>query len=601
MAPLPSRFGSRALWLALLIGAVQLLGFAALDRRPPDDHDDFYTAETAGAVAALDEVGLFPALGEHLTTGDLHPGLARTSLLATLAITGPSRGAFRAANLPWLLLLIGGTWVLARGVGGPRAADAAALVIATLPIVIQCSRKWDIQFHAAALTPLAWALGLAALRRSGRQGVAAWLALAVVQTLRLHTHPIVAPDVAALYGLLLLGLIPSARHHGVAAGSRLGHWLGSLLACGFASGWYLGAAPALFGEAPHSLRRYLSERGSYMGESWWSTAGLSDQVGLLVELASDTVWIHAFPVAAAVGLGGLILLARGRAPGQRDPVGLALLAAGVAGQLPPILLGTSNLAFLNDWLFVVPAVVVLAVAGWSDHPARRAAFIAVALQGAWVVVAPASASMFGPPVLQDPGAYDGRLLRGFARGSSGRHHATHHLLVRTPGAADALLDVLPAGRGPARVALHDLSWDPTVGAGARCALGSLDADEAWAWAAPAGQNVSGRPLSPWPFVFAGREGVDLRRPDEDRTEGAEIRVVRLWVRPSKRWESEQNPCWPSERLPDGFLAEAQRRTAQRFDSPGHPVADRPGWLVGRVVEWDRSRAYLGTALTLPGD
>ena len=75
-------------------------------------------------------------------------------------------------------------------------------------------------------------------------------------------------------------------------------------------------------------------------------------------------------------------------------------------------------------------------------------------------------------------------------------------------------------------------------------------------------------------------------------------VVRLWVHSAPFWSRETFACNPDERLPEGFFDEAVRRAGQRFPEGKYlgTLTDPAGWLVARAVEWDRTRAYIGTAL-----
>ena len=193
-----------ALLCAAFVG--WLLLWAALDRRPPDDHDDFYTHRSIPAAWAAAEAGPVGKVGvyvRHFREGRLHPQLAQTSLVAAMGSFGVSRFVFRAANAPWLFLLLFGTFLLARELTGPRLAFLAVFLVGTLPIVLNYSRKWDIQFHAACLVPFGLWLGLRALQSGGRW----WAGFAVWQGLRFYSHPILVriAVTVGLVGLAQLG------------------------------------------------------------------------------------------------------------------------------------------------------------------------------------------------------------------------------------------------------------------------------------------------------------------------------------------------------------------------------------------------------------
>ena len=190
--------------LALLVAAAQIVAFALLDHRPPNDHDPFYTDSSIPWLLQLRHASplSWPAvLTDHFLSGDLHPRLAQTALVATLGIFGENVTVLRLANLPFALLLVLGSWLLARDLR-VRHPGLVAFVVATLPLVVHASRKWDLQFHAAALTPLGLWLGVLALQRLRLRW---WLLFGAFQGLRLYTHLIVFPDVALT--LVLVGAI----------------------------------------------------------------------------------------------------------------------------------------------------------------------------------------------------------------------------------------------------------------------------------------------------------------------------------------------------------------------------------------------------------
>ncbi|HIF22705.1 MAG TPA: hypothetical protein EYQ27_12575, partial [Gemmatimonadetes bacterium] len=124
--------------LLVLVTSVFLL-FALLDTRPPNDHDDFYTAGSAAAFVALDAAPpskKFAVLARHFGEGDLHPRGPQTVLLLAMDWFGASRAVFRAVNLPFLLLLVLGTGLIAREVLPARPALLTAFVCGSLPLVI---------------------------------------------------------------------------------------------------------------------------------------------------------------------------------------------------------------------------------------------------------------------------------------------------------------------------------------------------------------------------------------------------------------------------------------------------------------------------------
>jgi hypothetical protein len=673
----------------LIFSSVLFLLFCAVDQRPPDDHDDFYTANSSWALQDFRDAGLVGKPGvlwDHFQRGELHPRLSQTFLVATMGTFGPSRFVYRASNLPFLLLLLVGTYLVARELAGVRLALVAAFVVGNLPMVINYSRKWDIQFHAAALTPLGIWLALAACRSEGARATRLWVFFGLWQGLRLYTHPIIVPDVLVTLAVVGLLLKPHASATGQPFGRHLRRYLASLAACFAAALYYTGLARGVLGEPEFSLRRYLSQRGSYSETGWWIDSDVLAKLNHLHELLAEVIWLDLMPLASILLLPGLLLLPivllRRRLWGDQPP-GTRWLAVLVLlpclAQVPPVALGTSNRAFLNDWLFLVPGLVVLSLLAL-----RRAALWFGPREPFWVQVGvaalilvsvlhhavPLGARAFGPDPIDDHEAWDNLVLGPFVRSSSGRAYTTHHVPTRYRFAGSALASAVadlaggPAGQ-EARFVLLDLAWDPSIEGRRGCRLGDPGSVRTWSWAPPSYLNVWAREVSPWPFVFEGFSGMRSVRPDhevdvqasswavfrprgtvelhsavkdggevtlpvlggdEERASGTaeeapqveleepatnspeeediiqdplpRIAVVRLWVVMAPFWERETYPCKPDERLPEGFFAAAGQRMVERFPDarPLGTLPDPTGWLLGRAVEWDRTRSYGGTAL-----
>ncbi len=592
----------KGLALALLLSVAQLVAFALLDRRPPDDHDDFYTADCLPSVHRFSEASWIErprVLVEQFTDGPLHPRLAQTALIATLGTFGASRANYRLANLPFLLLLVFGTWLLARELGC-RWPGVAAIAVAATPVIVNASRKWDLQFHAAALTPLGLCLGLVALRRTGRAAWAAWLVFGLWQGLRVLSHPVTLPDAVVTLGLaaLLSGWV--GRSHGIARGARLGPVLAGLSAAGWLGLWYSGLARAWLGAPAWSFDRYLELRQSYAEVSWAGEASPIAWAGLLVELLAEISWIHLFPLGLVLVLPGLVALPRLFASAKPDRARLLLPLGALLAQVPIAIVATSNRAFLNDWLFAVPALVVLSLLGLEAlAPSPRALRSLAAVFGlhvAFVLPAPLLTSLIGPEPVLEPAFYDRPPLRVWTRSTSGRMLPTHHLLSRFEQPIDvvaARLAAVEPPSGSARLELIDLAWDPARGAQPGCQLARFDDPAAWTWSAPdAFSGLAQRPLSAWPFAFAGFEGLWTGASDAP----SRFAVVRLWVAPTEFWADEQTPCRPVRRLPEGTLAEARRLTEERLAGRSELLWDPGGTLIGQVISWDHPEEYLGALL-----
>jgi hypothetical protein len=619
----------RWLLLVMLFVALGLVVFSVADNRPPDDHDDFYTAALAHDVWQFEQasvLGKMRVLGHRLKEGpgQFHPQLAQTFLVATLGTFGTSQTFFRLSNLPFLLLLVFGSYLLARELSGPRLAILAAFVVGTLPIVTNYSRKWDIQFHAAALTPLGLYLGLRALRARGKDSWKWWVGLGVVQGLRMHTHPIVISDVAVTFALLGVAAVGIARSRGSLSELPIRQLIVALGVCHIISTWMLGVYGNVLGEPGYSLHHYLPQRiggGGYLSSTWWSKAILVAQLGLVLDLIREVQWIHLMRTTWLLLLPGIIatpvlLLWRGKLePEDSLRRWQALVIAGaIAIQLPPVLLATSNKAFLNDWLFMVPGGTILALvamarvahlAGERSDRIRRGWSAALVVNGALLLIVPLGVSLAGPEPIEEPSFYEQGMLWPFTRSTSGRHFATHHLISswRYPGERIAQTIKDNEGMGTARLGILDLSWDPSHLSQPGCRLGAASDPASWRWAPPDDIVLPPLPpLSPWPFSFEGFEKLEVV--GTVPVEGEELRslprfvAVRLWLMPDNPWIAERQTCTPQERLPEDFLSGARTMVAERLGGSVQVqvLPDPTGWLLATVIEWDREPSYLGTAL-----
>lgn len=529
-----------------------LLLWCAWDRRPPDDHDLFYTAW------ALDHLGraggdaggaLRSALADVPRSG-IHPPLAQLNLLAWFTAGGVSRLVFRAANVKWLLLLLFGTERLGRELVGRRAGLLAMAVVGTLPIVVNSSRKADPYFAAAALAPWGLWLGLVALRRGGGW----WAAFGALQALRMSAHPVALPDVVATLAVLSLA--------GRMTGSR--RWAWGLVAAA-AAGW-----PSLVGMS-WSLPAYIAERTGYLDAG--GLAGLRYAGTWVVEI----VRVHLFVGGAALlSLGLLRPRAMVGTPGRR--IGCVLLLL----QVPPTVLAISNGALWPDFLHLLPGAVVLLLASFESWPGRVQGGWAggLGLHGAAVVVIPLAMAFTGADPIQQPEAFDRPGLRAFGQSPTGRQLATHHFVVRVPLALDVVVAAVPGTDEPLRLGVADLWWDPGPEFVSRCVV-AAPGSTGWTLE-PADAMGLG---SPWPALLAGRPGADFVpavAPEADRP-----LVIRLRVRPGPA------ECLAVERAPAGLTRAADAWVAGRF--PGRtasPVLDPTQELLGIRTEWERDPDYL---------
>ena len=598
-----------------------LLTWAALDRRPPDDHDDFYThlsipvAFEAHAAAPWEMPGV---LLDHFTGGSLHPQLAQTSLVATLGTFGVGRFQLRATNAPWLFLLLFGTFLLARELSGPRLALLAVFLVGTLPIVLNYSRKWDIQFHAACLVPFGLWLAVRALRDGRRRW---WLAFGLWQGMRVYSHPIHLPDIAVTVGRVgAVHLAPAGLRGDVGValgGARPGLAATALVA--LLGVWYTGFFGDVLGEPEYSLRKYVQARHSYTEGAWIQGASVLAVLRLGADLVREVFWLHLMPGAAFLLLPGLLALP-GRLLRRPDDVttwGIEwMLLLTVLAQIPPLGLAASNRAYLNDWLFIFPTTVVLALValgGLSERIAgdrrrritREAWAAAAVLNGLWVAIAPIHASLAGPDPIEQPDHYGELPIDLFTHSTSGRHLVTHHMVVRRRLAHVELAERARETVGPdletLDLGLLDLTWDPARFGASGCRLGDPGHRSSWRFGRPDESTPSSEPkISPWPFAFERFATLNLVTAASDFTPDSLPRlvVVRLWIDPSRRWENEPHECDPRDRVPEGFVATARSIARSRLGSHAEILAvdDPTGALVGRTIEWVPDPTYLGITL-----
>jgi len=599
-------------WLvALLLGVAAVhLCWCALDRRPPNDHDDAYTGSVVDRLVQWESGDgqrrrqlLHASFSAHNPLNSLMP----STLLVTTATVGASRFTFRASNLPYLLLLVFGTWLVARELEGPRLALLAAAVVATLPIVLNGSHKLEPQFHAAALTPVGLWLALRALRqRSGGAHLGLWLTFAAWQWVRLHSHAIVVPDVAATCVGAVVATLVLAHRDGRPLARRLAPLIVGLVVLLGAS-WGL-----LFGEGEVSWLSYLGSKGEYTRLAGLLATPPGAHVASVAQLGREVVSFHLFVLPAALLLGGLaglpLLLGRSDPARPTTPVGHWLLTGTLAIQLPALYVAYANGALSNDWAFVVPSLVILGLAGLralsvgSQRWVRVVGVTLLLAHGAAVATLPLVAPGVLPDPLSSSTVWRAGPLHPLVHSVSGHAYNTMMIPVQTEIAGTALAEALatavgadPRTRGEERPALHidvhDLSWAPSAES---CADGRAKDDQGWRWA---GGTTSGPDLwrgkdadySGWPFLFAGLAPPQLRLqsgPVMDR--GPDLfSVVRLWVAPNARCPIEPDFLHDAIR---SALASAGPRA--QVDTLGDPSR----WLLGTRMEFDSTGGYLGGAL-----
>lgn len=542
--------------LALVGGA--LIVFAAVDRRPLNDHDPEFAGGVAPQALAWPDADLAGRAGllrdRLLRHGQRHPQLPQASLLVWTGTFGWSRLSIRLHSLPWLLALVLGAWGAARAVtADARLAALSAWLVGTLPLTVQLSRKWFPHFFAAALAALALWAALAAVRRVASKEsvpVALWLAFGLAQGARLHAHPVGVPDTALLFGL-------SAGALAVLRAPRSA-WLGLLGAAALAG--VLGAPALLGGEETLGFAAYLQLVGRYLGPEGLTRAG---------ELLS--------PLGRALLPGGALVLGVGLAglalpgPGGWRSLGLRLLALQVAAQVPLILVTVGNGGFLSDWLLIVPSLGVLVTAGLG-RVAERA--------GAWVLgvsLLPGLVTLLLPLLLARPlteplpGAF-----AGLGRSEHGGRYNSHLVPVTGPQPAATLAGLLEPTE---RIPVFDLRF----GGGCGPDDGGL-----WLWEPPSDGFSATPGTDPfeeaWGFAPTWERGADL---DEEAL--GDVVLVRLWEVP--------DACPPSPERRARLVAEARGVATRRLGGEATVLDDPPHWFLAAPRPSSRPEpGYLAASL-----
>lgn|GEM_PF-3281361 len=574
------------LGLILLLATCQLVLFAAFDRRGLDDHDPFFAGPVATGLEAFSAAELTerPGLLWDFATRDfgLHPRLAQTWLLGFCGTFGWNEQTLRLANLPWALLLVVGTWLLGRELGSVRAALLSAFIVSTLPVFVQLSRKFFIQFHAAALVPLSLAIALSLLR-TGR-GARWWLwgAFGLVVGLRLSSHPVQLVDTVALIASTCI-LVPLATKQGP------GRWRAGAWALGAVAVGSLIGAPWLFGGSPEAesgFRFYLRHAQRFTNLDFLfrgDLAPLGGGVRAVVRHLWTAWWMP--PATILVFLPGVLAwgasLRRGRHLGLTPRAWLTLL---VGLQLPALLISVTNAGFVSDWFFLLPTVVTLALAALDQLvgprlPAwARMAWLALVLaQGLGVVAIPIVASLRGPDPVHHPEAYMGPVLVWFTRTEHGGTGNTHHLLSRRDSAGAELANwaIDRSAEPTVPVGLWDLTWDWNRESPSSCDPPSAERD-AWLWQ---GRESAHEPLEA-PFAMRGRHVRWLQAPET----GEALHVVTLWYDGPESEEYMVFACPVDERFRPEMVRGAVQIARTRFGESAHitTISDPLEWFVGNV-------------------
>ncbi|MCP4868303.1 MAG: hypothetical protein GY898_06265 [Proteobacteria bacterium] len=608
---------------ALLVTAIAVLAigslvvFAAMDRRSPNDHDTYFTGGSIPALEALlaPDADASAVLIDHFLTGGPHPRLPQTVLLAASS-GGPTRFAYRMANLPFVLMLVLGTWLLGRQLGGPRVGLGAVALVCSLPLMVNHSHKFIANWHAAALTPMAWALLLIALKGRGRAAWAAAVGAGLVQAARCYCHPVVLPDVAASTALVC----------GVAA---WGAWRGRtvehaqpLLRVGAASALALAGTGHILGwttrwleEPGYSLANYRAGKTDVVGR--WTWAEASELPAAAARYVAEMWNWQLFPTGFVLLVAGLIGVAMAARRG-RAPVGVLLLLGAFVLQAPLAVLTFARGTFTADWTVLLPGLCAAAAWGALADPSelsgrlRQGWLALLGVQAAFVLATPLALGGAAPSPLENPAWWSRGVPAMFAQSSTGTVWNTHHIPLRGDVAGEPLAHAIAAMNVPGfetaelRYRGADLS-EP-------CRPAPAD-DGAWVWGAGDDQTAQ-RVWSPWPAVFtrvhplradsAPPNVLDAVRDQPPSPTGAMVRhlktqdrpvVLRLWIDLTSDEAAAFEACQPS--WADDALAATAREWATSMGlSIELELQDFGGELVGLENEYDRDPRYLSRALLL---
>ena len=610
--------------LLLVVTALPLILFAALDTRAPDDHDNYYSvAMVDELVRWRDDGGGVGVLVGALIHGDgsSNPPLAQTALLGALGTSGASRAVFRLVGLPFLLAIVLATYLAGREVLGHRGGLLAAFVVSSLPMVVNYSRKFDIMFHAVALSALALFLALRVLGRPERRTWVLWIVLGVCQGLRFYTHPIVLGDVALVHGGLAVGML--LQGWGNPAGN-VRTWIGGYgISVGLmllVGAWYLVSWPYPVPQPVYSLQSYWAARSYFVGVDvpgiafdpmpW---AFVLRQIGVFLG------WFGLHPaLLALLFVPGTLALPVALRRNVGDPAEtrvrtmLGLLTLLVVAQAPLVPLTIRNYGYAVDWIgLLVPLTLLclltmdLVYRRWvRGRPGLRTAFVtAVVLVCAVNLVIPSAWSALGPDPLKRYDAYNGPFWRVFTRCETGHRMTTHHLISRSDHVSDDLVRQLATQadaddlRGQAVLGVWELVRDRAAAEAAICPMDETPTAECcfWTWS----DRDPGQILEPWPFVFGGFAGfAGLPLPDPA---DARFHAVRLHIHHKALFDHHGPPYDYYELLGDECLQQAVERVEERLggvsgkleviEDPDHwytfSALEAPTAYVGKTVLVDR--------------
>lgn len=596
-----------AVVVMLVLCSTPLVLFGLLDARLPDDHDLYYTRNVVQPLQESTDASLgtrLDALAAVAIRGEAssHPPLAQTWLLVAHQLFGTSLRVFRLSMLPFLLLLLWATYRAGRDLVGHRFGLLAAFVVGTMPAIVNYSRKWEPGLPNAAIAALTVFLVIRIIRRPG--ALLPWVALGVVQGLRMYVHPVVLPDVVLWFVAVVLGcaLAARGRDRPLTDGWPRGVALCVVAFLGVA-GWYLGLGSVLGVSPGYDLASYL-ELKSWMLDGEGAGSRLLPLLAAVGKLARDLFFVEWMPqYAILIAVPGLVAsfthpLLRERSDGDTLQRNLLIaLVVPILAQLPLAVFTTRQGCFTSDWIGLAAPSVLLTMA--ALHRFRRVVrrhltgapaiwITAVVLVGGIHAYAPLLGSLIGP----DPYARPARDLSAAALTYSfsewGHRQHTHHLAFRGPSALDTVTR-FETGEHQSMYCVWNLEHHPESEA-----MGC-----SWSLETPGADGVE-RLHNPWAAAFAGRPAEPPQLwicPDHD---GRRHHVVRLVT--AGPWQQEDLDDRPADHaaLDPRCLQQAIDTARELLAPPGtsvvlledhepslyyDPAADRDTFLLQPRDRW----------------
>ena len=550
----PEAYGHRTwLFLILVCATAQLMCFAWLDARPPNDHDPTFADGVTEQIPLYRSGSPVGAVSGQLRDGSQgwYPQLGAAWMVAWLGSTDLSRPMFRMATLPFLILLILGTYLASRELSGPRLALLSAWVVSTTPLLLCFGRKWVGHYHAAALTPLGLWLGLRLLRSGSRAQLTAWFGFGLWQGLRLWAHPVVLADTFLLILLFPLAwwyrssLSDHARRAGLL--SRIGASLGGATLATLPLTAPLPGPLNMSFSLPDYIQRRLD---LVVGEP--SSGGLGQSIDALATtfLGDGIGWaflgLLILPIA-------LTLVRRRTAELPSKLSGLpTVIAAGLLAtiliQLPVAARAIGNEGYGQDWQFLLPRSCILLV--WlighlapalrDQRGLRRAWTGALVLIGLTHSFGPMLVSAHGPDPVAQSEAWDSGFWAPWhhsAVGTTQDPYNSHLMVSRKPHGGEVVARAARAG-GHDRLDIIDLTWHIGDPADWNCDVPETNSAR-WQLGYPVREGRGNFAL--WPLELNGISRIS----SGDATRSSTLFVVRV------------GPTWTGEEGPPETLCGAQ--------------------------------------------